>query len=376
MKLGFTFVAAIAMVTMSNLTSAADIETAVYGKLDDGREVKIFTLANAKGVTARVMEYGAILVGVEVPDSKGRTADVTLGYDTLSGWLGSPSYFGATVGRFGNRIAHGKFTLDGKEYSLATNNSPGGIPCHLHGGLKGFDKVLWRGETVRKAGARGVALTYASKDGEEGYPGTLQVRVTYWLTDANELIWEAEATTDKPTIVNLAHHTYWNLSGDPTKPITGHLLMLAADSYLPTDKGLIPTGKVAPVAGTPMDFRAPIAIGSRVNADFEALKLGGGYDHCWVLRSGIGTRLAARVTDPASGRIMEVLTDQPGVQFYCGNFLDGTVSGKKGVNIGFRTGLCLETEGFPDAPNHPDFPSTVLRPGQTYHHTMIVRFKN
>ena len=376
MKLGFTFVAAIAMVTMSNLTSAADIETAVYGKLDDGREVKIFTLANAKGVTARVMEYGAILVGVEVPDSKGRTADVTLGYDTLSGWLGSPSYFGATVGRFGNRIAHGKFTLDGKEYSLATNNSPGGIPCHLHGGLKGFDKVLWRGETVRKAGARGVALTYASKDGEEGYPGTLQVRVTYWLTDANELIWEAEATTDKPTIVNLAHHTYWNLSGDPTKPITGHLLMLAADSYLPTDKGLIPTGKVAPVAGTPMDFRAPIAIGSRVNADFEALKLGGGYDHCWVLRSGIGTRLAARVTDPASGRIMEVLTDQPGVQFYCGNFLDGTVSGKKGVNIGFRTGLCLETEGFPDAPNHPDFPSTVLRPGQTYHYTMIVRFKN
>ena len=376
MKLGFTFVAAIAMVTMSNLTSAADIETAVYGKLDDGREVKIFTLANAKGVTARVMEYGAILVGVEVPDSKGRTADVTLGYDTLSGWLGSPSYFGATVGRFGNRIAHGKFTLDGKEYTLATNNSPGGIPCHLHGGLNGFDKVLWRGETVRKAGARGVALTYASKDGEEGYPGTLQVRVTYWLTDANELIWEAEATTDKPTIVNLAHHTYWNLSGDPTKPITGHLLMLAADSYLPTDKGLIPTGQVAPVAGTPMDFRTPMAIGSRVNADFEALKLGGGYDHCWVLRSGIGTRLAARVTDPASGRIMEVLTDQPGVQFYCGNFLDGTVSGKKGVNIGFRTGLCLETEGFPDAPNHPDFPSTVLRPGQTYHHTMIVRFKN
>ena len=376
MKLGFTFVAAIAMVTMSNLTSAADIETAVYGKLDDGREVKIFTLANAKGVTARVMEYGAILVGVEVPDSKGRTADVTLGYDTLAGWLGSPSYFGATVGRFGNRIAHGKFTLDGKEYTLATNNSPGGIPCHLHGGLNGFDKVLWRGETVRKAGARGVALAYTSKDGEEGYPGTLQVRVTYWLTDANELIWEAEATTDKPTIVNLAHHTYWNLSGDPTKPITGHLLMLAADSYLPTDKGLIPTGQVAPVAGTPMDFRTPMAIGSRVNADFEALKLGGGYDHCWVLRSGIGTRLAARVTDPASGRIMEVLTDQPGVQFYCGNFLDGTVSGKKGVNIGFRTGLCLETEGFPDAPNHPDFPSTVLRPGQTYHYTMIVRFKN
>jgi aldose 1-epimerase len=376
MKQGLRIIAAIAMVTMSNLTSAADVETAVYGKLDDGREVKIFTLTNAKGVTARVTEYGAILVGVEVPDRDGKTADVTLGYDTLAGWLGGTSYFGATVGRFGNRIAHGKFTLDGREYTLATNNSPGGIPCHLHGGLKGFDKVLWHGEAVRKAGARGVALTYTSKDGEEGYPGTLQVKVTYWLTDANELIWEAEATTDKPTIINLAHHTYWNLSGDQSKPITDHLLMLAADSYLPTDKGLIPTGQVAPVAGTPMDFRTPTAIGSRVNADFEALKLGGGYDHCWVLRKGNGVRLAARVTDPASGRIMEVLTDQPGVQFYCGNFLDGTAVGKKGVKYQFRTGLCLETEGFPDAPNHPGFPSAVLRPGQTYHHTMIVRFKN
>ena len=360
---------------MSNLT-ASDLETAVYGKLNDGREVKIFTLINAKGLTARITEYGAILVSLEVPDLAGTKADVTLGCDTLAGWLTSTSYFGASVGRFGNRIAHGKFTLDGKEYTLATNNSPGGIPCHLHGGLKGFDKVLWTGSPVRKAGARGVALTYTSKDGEEGYPGTLQVKITYWLTDANELVWEAEATTDKPTVINLAHHTYWNLSGDPSKPITGETLMLAADAYLPTDAGLIPTGVLAPVAGTPMDFRTPTPVGARINDAFEALKLGGGYDHCWVLRKGPGVRLAAVVKDPSSGRTMEVLTDQPGVQFYTGNFLDGSATGKNGVKYQFRTGLCLETEGFPDAPNHPDFPSAMLRPGETYHHTMVCRFKN
>jgi aldose 1-epimerase len=375
MKAALTLLAASALLTMSNLT-ASDLETAVYGKLNDGREVNIFTLTNAKGMTARITEYGAILVGLEVPDSKGTKADVTLGYDTLAGWLTSPSYFGASVGRFGNRIAHGKFTLDGKEYTLATNNSPGGIPCHLHGGIKGFDKVLWKGTPVRKAGARGVALTYTSKDGEEGYPGTLQVKITYWLTDASELVWEAEATTDKPTVINLAHHTYWNLAGDPTKSINDHELMLAADSYLPTDKGLIPTGVKAPVAGTPMDFRTSTRVGGRVNADFEALKLGGGYDHCWVLRDGTGVRLAAVVKDPASGRVMEVLTDQPGIQFYSGNFLDGSAAGKHGVKYQFRTGLCLETEGFPDAPNHPDFPSAVLRPGETYHHTMVCRFKN
>jgi aldose 1-epimerase len=374
MKPVLTLLAASALLTMSNLT-ASDLETAVYGKLNDGREVKIFTLTNAKGLTARITEYGAILVGLEVPDSKGAKADVTLGCDTLAGWLTSTSYFGASVGRFGNRIAHGRFTLDGKEYTLATNNSPGGIPCHLHGGLKGFDKVLWTGAPVRKAGARGVALAYTSKDGEEGYPGTLQVKITYWLTDANELVWEAEATTDKPTVINLAHHTYWNLSGDPTKPITGETLMLAADAYLPTDAGLIPTGVLAPVAGTPMDFRTPTPVGARINDAFEALKLGGGYDHCWVLRKGPGVRLAAVVKDLSSGRTMEVLTDQPGVQFYTGNFLDGSATGKNGVKYQFRTGLCLETEGFPDAPNHPDFPSAVLRPGETYHHTMVCRFK-
>jgi aldose 1-epimerase len=367
--------AVLALFAMNNAT-ASDLESAVYGKLQDGREVRIFTLTNPKGMTAKVTEYGAILVGVEMPDRKGKVADITLGYDTLAGWLTSPSYFGATVGRFGNRIGAGKFTLDGKVYQLATNNDPGGMPCHLHGGKVGFDKVLWKGEPVHKAGARGVALSYTSKDGEEGYPGTLQVKVTYWLTDANEIIWQAEATTDKATIVNLAHHTYWNLTGDPTKTILDHELMLAADAYLPTDKGLIPTGQLAPVAGTPMDFRQATKVGARVNADFEALKFGGGYDHAWVFREGKGVRVAAVVKDPSSGRTMEVLTDVPAVQFYCGNFLDGATVGKGGVKYQFRTGLCLETEGFPDAPNKPQFPSTVLRPGQTYHHTMVLRFTN
>ena len=375
MKSYLTPLAVLALFAMNNAT-ASDLESAVYGKLPDGREVRIFTLSNPNGLTAKVTEYGAILVGLQVPDSKGKMADVTLGYDTLAGWLTNSSFFGASVGRFGNRIAAGKFTLDGKEYTLALNDKPGGIPCHLHGGLKGFNQMLWKGEPVRKAAARGVAFTYTSKDGEEGYPGTLQAKVTYWLNDANELTWQAEATTDKPTVVNLVHHTYWNLTGDPTKTILDHELMLAADAYLPTDKGLIPTGQIAPVEGTPMDFRKATKVGARVNADFEALKFGGGYDHAWVLRPGKGVRLAAVLKDPSSGRTMEVLTDQPGVQFYCGNFLDGTAVGKGGVKYQFRSGLCLETEGFPDAPNKPQFPRAVLRPGQTYHHTMVLRFTN
>ena len=340
--------------------------------MPDGREVAIFTLRNANGLCARVTEYGAILVSMEAPDRDGRIADITHGYDTLDGWLTNTSYFGATVGRFANRIAHGKFTLDGREYQLATNNSPGGIPCHLHGGNTGFDKVLWSGTATHD----GVEFTYLSKDGEEGYPGNLRVKVTYRLTEQNELIWKAEATTDAPTIVNLAHHSYWNLSGDPNASINHHELMLAADQYLPTDAGLIPTGEIAPVSGTPMDFTTPTAIGARLGADFEPLRLAGGYDHAWVLRNdgNAPLRLAARLRDPASGRTMEILTDQPAIQFYGGNFLDGTVAGKGGVKYAHRTALCLETENFPDAPNQPGFPSAVLRPGETYSHTMIHRF--
>jgi aldose 1-epimerase len=348
------------------------IETDRYGTLPDGREVRIFTLSNSQGLRARVTEYGAILVSMEVPDKIGKISDVTLGYDTLEGWLTNTSYFGSTVGRFGNRIAHGRFTLDGKQYQLATNNSPGDIPCHLHGGKQGFDKVLWTGEADEKNNA--VHFTYISKDGEEGYPGTLRVKVTYTLTENNELKWEAEATTDAPTVINLVHHSYWNLTGDPNQSINNHELLLHADEYLPTNAGLIPLGSKAPVAETPMDFRQPTPIGSRVHADFEALKLGGGYDHAWVLKLGKGVRPAARLRDPSSGRVMEILTDQPAIQFYGGNFLDGTVTGKDDVAYAHRTGLCLETENFPDAPNQPTFPSAVLRPGETYRHLMIHSF--
>jgi aldose 1-epimerase len=342
-----------------------------YGKLADGREVKIFTLTNKNGLRARVSEFGAILVSMEVPDKNGNLADVTHGYDTLEGWVGDTSYMGASVGRFGNRIKAGKFKLEGKEYTLATNNSPGDIPCHLHGGEVGFNKVLWSGKRI---GEQTVEFSYLSKDGEEGYPGNLSVKVTYTLTDDNELKWEAEATTDAPTVLNLVHHSYWNLSGDPTKTINDHILQLEADAYLPTDAGLIPTGEKAPVAGTPMDFTTATAIGARVEEDFPALKLGLGYDHCWVLRTGSGVRLAARLVEPESGRVMELSTNQPAIQFYGGNFLDGTAVGKKGVAYQHRTALCLETENYPDAPNQPTFPSAVLKPGETYHHIMVHKF--
>lgn len=343
-----------------------------FGKLPDGREAKLFTLTNDKGMRARISDLGATLVSMEVPDKAGKSVDVTLGFDAPEGYLSKENaYFGATVGRFGNRIADGKFTLDGKAYTLATNDKPGEIPCHLHGGNIGFNKVLWSGET--NDANNSVTLTYVSEDGEEGYPGTLTAKVTYTLT-ANELKWEASATTTAPTVLNLVHHSYWNLSGDPTSSINDHVLTLEADQFLPTNAGLIPTGKLEPVAGTPMDFTKPTVIGERVEADFEALKLAGGYDHAWVLRAGEGVRLAARLKDPKSGRVLEVLTDKPAIQFYGGNFLDGSAVGKGGVKYPHRSACCLETEGYPDAPNQPTFPSSVLRPGETYTHTMILKF--
>jgi aldose 1-epimerase len=370
----FAFALITCVLVIQSITAMAagtEIKEENYGSMSDGRNVKIFTLTNKSGLRAKVTEYGAILVSMETPDKSGKTADLTHGYDTLEGWLTNTSYFGATVGRFGNRIKDGKFTLDGKDYSLATNNEPGGVPCHLHGGVKGFDKVLWSGKPT---GAGGVEFSYTAKDGEEGYPGNLSVKVTYTLTDDNELKWEARATTDAPTVLNIVHHSYWNLSGNPAKSINDHVLTLDADGYLPTNAGLIPTGKIDPVAGTPMDFTKPTVIGDRIDADFEALKFGAGYDHAWVLKMGKGVRLAARLKDPKSGRVMEVSTDQPAIQFYGGNFLDGTATGKGGVAYAHRTALCLETEGFPDAPNQPSFPSPVLRPGETYRHTMIHKF--
>ncbi len=355
----------------SLMANETELKHEIYGKLPDGQEVGIFTLTNQHGLQAKVTEYGAILVSMKVPDKSGKLADITHGYDTLAGWLTNTSYFGATVGRFGNRIKDGKFTLDGKEYTLATNNHPGDIPCHLHGGLKGFDKVVWSGKEI---GKQAVEFTYVSKDGEEGYPGKLTVKVTYSLNDANELKWQAIATTDAPTILNIVHHSYWNLSADPSTSINDHILMLNADHYLPTNAGLIPTGEIAPVAGTPMDFTKPTAIGKRVEADFEALKLGGGYDHAWVVKKGEGVRLDARVMDPKSGRVMEISSDQPAIQFYGGNFLDGTSVGKGAVAYAKRTAFALETENFPDAPNKPTFPSAILRPGETYNHSMCFKF--
>lgn len=344
-----------------------------FGKVES-HKVKIFTLSNAQGMKARVSEYGAILTSLEIPDKNDKLEDVTLGYDTFEGWKTNTSYFGSTVGRYGNRIAGGKFSLDGVDYQLALNNDPGGIPCSLHGGKVGFDKVVWSGKSVRKEGAVGVELHYVSQDGEEGYPGTLTTKVTYWLTDENELIWEAAATTDKATPINLVHHSYWNLSGQAGKSINDEVLQIEADHYLPTDVGLIPTGEIAPVKGTPMDFTTATPIGERVNQDFQDLKFAKGYDHCWVLRDGKEVRLAATLHDPESGRVMEVFTNQPGIQFYGGNFLDGSVKGKGGVAYPHRSGLCLETQKFPDSPNQKDFPNSILRPGETYHHTMLLRF--
>ncbi len=352
------------------------VTESIYGTLPDGREVKRYTLTNATGMTAVVTEYGAILVSITAADREGEFADLTHGYDTLEGWLSNTSYFGATVGRFGNRIAHGRFTLNGETYQLATNNEPGGIPCHLHGGIRGFDKVLWQGESFERADSRGVTFRYTSPDGEEGYPGTLRVETTYTLNDQDELRWETRATTDAPTVVNIVHHSYWNLGGDPTATINDHELILYADHYLPTNAGLIPLGEKAPLAGTPMDFRESTPIGQRVAADYEALAHGGGYDHAWILsgeKEGELTR-AARLRDPGSGRVLEILTDQPAIQFYGGNFLDGTVAGKGGVKYPYRSALCLETENWPDAPNNPRAPSAVLRPGETYRHIMVHRF--
>jgi aldose 1-epimerase len=335
--------------------------------LPDGREVELLEIVNAQGLRARVTNYGAILVSLEVPDRDGRLADVTLGYDSLESWLVNPNYFGATIGRFGNRIAGGNFSLNGREYTLAANE---GGQCHLHGGHVGFDKKLWQ---TRVVDGRTVEFFLFSPDGDEGYPGNLDVTVSYTLSDDNELIWQARATTDADTPVNLVHHTYWNLSGRPELPVHGHELLLNAPLYLPMQAG-IPTGEIAPLADTPLDFTRAHLIGDRIDAEFEPLNSRGGYDHCWVFREGAGVRFAGRLTDPESGRSMEILTDQPGVQVYAGNFIDGSLPGKGGVMYAKRSGVCLESQRFPDSPNHPGFPSCILRPGDVYQHVLVHKF--
>jgi aldose 1-epimerase len=346
------------------------IKKEAFGTTPDGHSVDLYTMTNVHGMEVRAMNYGGIVVGLRVPDRNGTLGDVVLGYDDLQHYLTNKPYFGALIGRYGNRIANGKFTLDGVEYRLAKNNGPNS----LHGGLKGFNKVLWHAEPVENNQGVGVVLTYTSKDGEEGFPGNLKTQVAYTLTDQNELMFEYEATTDKATPVNLTHHGYFNLAGEGNGDALQHELMLNADRFTPVDKTLIPTGELRSVTGTPLDFTKPTAIGARINGNFEQLKLAGGYDHNFVInRKGNDLQLVARVYEPKSGRVMEVLTTEPGVQFYSSNSLDGE-KGKQGHIYNKHAALCLETQHFPDSPNHPDFPSTILRPGQTYHSQTIYKF--
>jgi aldose 1-epimerase len=343
----------------------------IFGKLPDGREVHQYTLTNRAGLCAQILNYGATVRTLLVPDRSGKMEDVVLGYDSLSGYIDGTVYFGAIVGRYGNRIAKGRFQLDGRQYQLTVNDGDN----HLHGGKTGFNKVLWDATVLSDAAEPSLQLRYVSRDGEEGYPGTVTLRVVYTLTESNELRITYEGVTDQPTILNPTHHSYFNLSGSFTRSILDHLLTIEADSFTPVDKGLIPTGRMMNVTDTPMDFRAPVAIGARIDDLFEQLIFGKGYDHNWILRNGAGqVRKAAELYEPASGRLMTVSTDQPGLQFYSGNFLDGTAKGKNGIAYGHRTGLCLETQAFPDSPNKPQFPSVTLKPGEVYRQTTLYRF--
>jgi aldose 1-epimerase len=364
----------LALALLSFTSSAVEksmIEKTPFGKLPDGREVFLYTLTNASGCKVGIINYGAIVRSIVVPDKDGKFQDVVLGYDSLQGYIQDKSYFGAIVGRYGNRIARGRFRLDGKEYQLTINDGEN----HLHGGKKGFFKAYWDATIVDDTLQPSLALTLTSPDGDEGYPGTVTVTVTYTLTSTDELRIDYKGTTDKETILNPTHHSYFNLSGDLNNTILDELLTIEADSITPVDRELIPTGAIIPVAGTPMDFRTPKTIGSRINESYEQLLFGRGYDHNWVLRDYSGkVRRAAEVYDPRSGRLMTVFTDQPGLQFYSGNFLDGTIKGKDGVVYKHRSGLCLEAQHFPDSPNKPNFPSVVLKPGEVYHQTTIYQF--
>jgi aldose 1-epimerase len=339
-----------------------------FGQTADGQNVDLYTLTNSNGMEADISTYGAIVVSLKTPDRNGKFADVVLGFDDLKGYLGASTYFGAVVGRYGNRIAKGKFSLDGKEYTLARNNGENS----LHGGLKGFDKQVWK---AREVGPESLELSYLSKDGEEGYPGNLSVTVTYTLTADNALKIDYDATTDQDTVLNLTNHSYFNLAGEGSGDILGQTMMINADRYTPVDKGLIPTGELRSVEGTPFDFRKPQLIGARINADDEQIRIAGGYDQNFVLdRTGDSLELAARAADPKSGRVMEVLTTQPGVQFYTSNFLDGSVHGKGGHAYARNAAFCLETQHFPDSPNQPGFPTSELKPGEKYHQETVFRF--
>lgn len=340
-----------------------------FGQLSDGSAVELFSLTNKNGMVVKITNYGGIITSILVPDKQGNLIDVVLGFDNLEDYTKEHPYFGAIIGRYGNRIRKGKFALDGREFTLVVNNGPN----HLHGGLQGFDKVLWTAET--KPDKAALSLFYISKDMEEGYPGNLEVTVEYALNNDNELSIAYKATTDKRTIVNLTNHTYFNLRGAGNGSILDHELMINASDFTPVDDTLIPTGEIRPVKNTPFDFGALKAIGSRINQETEQLKFGGGYDHNFVLnKKDQPLELAAKVFEPDSGRKMEVYTTEPGLQFYSGNFLDGTLKGKNGSIYKFRYGFCLETQHFPDSPNQGHFPSVVLNPGETYASATTYRF--
>jgi len=334
------------------------------------RPIILYTLKNSHGVEVRAMNYGGIIQSIRVPDRDGKFADVVLGHDTAEGYIPNPPYIGAVVGRYANRIANGTFTLNGKTYTLPKNDGPN----TLHGGTtRTFDKVMWESQPLKDK--NGVLFEYLSKDGEEGFPGNLKVRVTYVLTDSNELVIDYEATTDKATPINVSQHSYFNLKGEGNGDILDHEIMINADRFTPVDKNLIPTGELRPLKGTPFDFTKSTRIGSRIDDNYEQLTLGHGYDHNFVInRKGAGMTLAARVYEPTTGRVLEVSTTQPAVQFYTGNFLDGSVTGKSGHVYKRRNGLCLETQHYPDSPNHPDFPNTILKPGEKFHQTTAFKF--
>lgn len=352
----------------------AMVMEAPFGATKEGQEVTKYTLTNTNGMQVEIMNYGGIILSLKVPDRDGEMEDVVLGYDTLAEYEAENPYFGALIGRYGNRIAKGRFMLDGEEYTLATNNAPN----HLHGGDRGFDKVVWQARSSGRLsdGNPTLWLSYVSEDGEEGYPGTLSSEVRYELTPSNELVIHYRAKTDAPTPVNLTQHSYFNLSGNARRDILDHKLLINSDRYTPVDATLIPTGELAPVEGTPFDFREAKAIGLEIGDDDQQLEFGLGYDHNWVLNQQVPGEMGyvATLTDPESGRVLEIMSTEPGLQFYSGNFLDNSLTGKGGVTYAHRWGLCLETQHFPDSPNQPDFPSTILRPGDTYETTTVWTF--
>ena len=336
----------------------------------EGKPVNMYKLRNAHGVEVEAMNYGGIIMSIRVPDRKGQFADIVLGHANMEGYIPNPPYIGAIVGRYANRIANGMFKLDGKTYNLPKNDGPN----TLHGGTtRTFDKVVWEASPLK--GKNGVAFTYLSKDGEEGFPGNLKATVTYTLNNDNELTIDYEATADQATPINVSQHSYFNLKGEGNGDILDHEVTINADRFTPVDKNLIPTGELRPVKGTPLDFTTSTKIGARIDDQYDQMVLGHGYDHNFVInRQGDGMTLAARVTEPTTGRMLEVSTTQPGVQFYTGNFLDGTVTGKHSHVYKRRFGFCLETQHFPDSPNHPNFPNAILRPGETFHQTTVFKF--